>query len=161
MLRTKRSGFTFIEMLVVSVLISVLAAIITVSFISSGRFTRDARRKRDIANLQAALQQYKQTFGEYPESTICGGDFTWPGCDADWVPGIVPDFATVLPTDPKQNYTGEIGNLTTETYTYNYTRPTAVTYQLLTRLENDNDVSINGADYGYSGTNIYVVVEPK
>lgn len=160
-LRTKRSGFTFIEMLVVSVLIAVLAAILTVSFINAGSFTRDARRKKDLANLQAALEAYKLRFGTYPESSGCTGDMTWPGCTADWIPGLVPEYAATLPVDPKQNYSGDLTGLATETYTYNYTRPTAVTYQLITRLENDNDAMINGTAYGYSGTNLYVVVQPR
>lgn len=161
MSRIKSAGFTFIEILVVSVLISVLAAIITVSFIATGRFTRDARRKRDLSNLQAALELYKRQYGEYPESIGCGGDYTWPGCASDWIPGLVDEFATQLPSDPKQNTTGEIGDLSTETYTYNYTRPTATTYHLLTRLENADDNAINGDNFGYTGTNIYVVTEPR
>ncbi len=158
---TKQTGFTFIEMLVVGVIIAVLAAIVAVSFVTTGRFTRDARRKRDLANTQAALESYKQYNGIYPESTVCGGDFTWPGCDSDWIPGIQPDYLEILPVDPKSNYEGEISNLSTQTYTYNYTRLTNTSYQLLTRLENDDDASINGSTYGYTGSNIYVVVQPR
>jgi prepilin-type N-terminal cleavage/methylation domain-containing protein len=159
--RTKRAGFTFIEVLVVSVIIAVLAAILTVSFVNAGAFTRDARRKKDLANLQAALEAYKLANGAYPESSGCTGEVTWPGCIAEWIPGLIPEYAATLPVDPKQNYSGDITGLSIEAYTYNYTRPTAVTYQLITRLENENDAMINGSAYGYSGTNLYVVVEPK
>lgn len=159
--RIKTAGFTFIEMLVVSVLISVLAAIISVSFVTSGRFTRDARRKRDLANMQASLEAYKLRHGEYPDSSICGGETSWPGCAADWIPGIVPDYANALPVDPRQNYSGAIGSSTDETYTYNYTRLTAVSYHLLAKLENIDDEAANGDEYGYSGTGIYVVVQPR
>lgn len=155
------SGFTFIEVLVTSVLIAVLAAILTISFVAAGQFTRDARRKKDLANLQVALEAYKLQYGQYPDSDGCTGGVTWPGCVSDWIPGLVPTFTPSLPTDPKQNYSGEIADLATETYTYNYTRPTAVTYQLITRLENSSDGMINGDAYGYSGTNIYVVIQPR
>lgn len=159
--KTSRSAFTFIEILVVTVLIGVLAAIVVVSFVNAGAFTRDARRKKDLANLQAALEAYKLQNTEYPESNVCGGDFTWPGCSSEWIPDLAPDFVSDLPVDPRQNTTGEIGDTSTETFTYNYTRPTATTYQILTRLENENDTAVNGDDYGYSGTGIYVVVQPR
>lgn len=60
---TRRAGFTFIEILVVTVLIGVLASIVVVSYSSSSRVTRDARRKKDLASVQIALEVYKQNIG--------------------------------------------------------------------------------------------------
>lgn len=154
-------GFTFIEILVVTILIGVLATIVMVSFVSSSEHTRDARRKKDLAALQAALEVYKLNNGEYPSHTLCNAQATWPGCRTPWVPGMTEDYISALPVDPKQNTTGFIANLSTETFTYNYVRVTTTSYHLITRLENEDDDLVNGSTYGYSGAGIYVVTQPK
>lgn len=158
---TARKGFTFIEILVVTVILMLLMGIVVVSFQSASKQTRDARRKKDLAGLQSTLEMYKTNVGSYPASSGCGGSWTWPGCQSEWIPGLIPDYLSALPTDPKGDASAFIGNLSTATYTYNYSRPTATTYILLTRLENTADPVLNGDDYGYSGLGIYVVSEPK
>lgn len=154
-------GFTFIEILVVTILIGVLASVVIVSFISSSEHTRDARRKKDLAALQASLEVYKLNTGEYPSHTLCNATATWPGCRTPWIPGMTDEYISGLPVDPKQNTESFIGNTSTESYTYNYIRVTSTSYRLLTRLENENDPLINGDEYGYTGERIYVVSEPK
>lgn len=159
--RSASAGFTFIEILVVTILIGVLATIVMVSFVSTGEFTRDARRKKDLAALQAALEVYKLNNGEYPNHSLCNSTATWPGCRTPWIPGLNEEYVSQLPRDPRQNITGFIGNTNTETYTYNYIRVSATDYRLLTRLENENDTDLNGAQYGYTGEAIYVVLPPR
>lgn len=162
----KKNGFTFIEILVATVIIAVMTSIIVVTYSSASRTSRDARRKKDLANIQAALEIYKVQHGEYPSSAECvsGGGWTWPTCVAPrWIPDLDEDYIPSVPVDPKQNAAEFIGNSTppTLTHTYNYQRVTPASYYLLTRLENENDVGINGDDYGFTGEGIYVLVEPK
>ncbi len=163
----RRNGFTFIEILVVVVIIGVLAGIMSVSYVSAGKFTRDSRRKKDLANVRAALELYKVQNGEYPDSSTCpgGAGWTWPGCvSPQWIPGLDDEYMSELPTDPKGGTTAFIANDSTggtPRYTYNYRRLTATTYQLLARMENVDDPMINGEEYGFTGEGIYVLVEPK
>lgn len=166
MTKTRRSGFTFIEILVVVVIIGVLAGIMSVSYVSAGKFTRDARRKKDLANIRAALELYKVQNGAYPDGSTCssGAGWTWPGCvTPEWIPGLDDEFMSELPVDPKQNAAAFIANggSATPLYTYNYIRLTPTTYYLLAHLENEDDPMANGDEYGFEGEGIYVLVAPK
>ncbi len=164
--RSNQQGFTFLEVLVSTVIIAVMTAIIVVSYSSASRSSRDARRKKDLANIQAALEIYKLHNGEYPDSSACvsGSGWTWPGCLTPlWIPGLTADYIPTIPEDPKGDGNGFLGNTSPSTpdYTYNYQQVTPASYFLLTRLENTEDPALNGAQYGFSGEGIYVLVEPK
>lgn len=159
--RCSTLGFTLIELLVVTVLMAVFTSVAVISYQGAARYTRDARRKKDLSQIQAALEIYKQNNGYYPDHSTCNSSATWPGCLDPWIPGMTSDYMSTIPEDPKQNTTGFIGNLGTPTYTYNYVRITPTTYRILARLENTADSAINGSGYGYSGTGIYVVAEPR
>ena len=112
----KRSvaGFTFVEMLVVIAVIGVLAAVIYPNFSQSSAVARDAKRKADLRELQAAIELYKQKNGRYPEG--CKGPTTnlttvWSGhsgtfaCASgnQYIIDLAPEFISVLPQDPKLN----------------------------------------------------------
>lgn len=162
----KKNGFTFLEILVTTVIIGVMTAVIVVSYSSASKTTRDARRKKDLGNIQAALEIYKLQNGEYPDSSSCvsGGGWTWPNCIAPlWIPGLDESYIPTIPVDPKGNVNGYIGSTTPNPpdHTYNYQRLTPTTYYLLTRLENEEDPTVNGGTYGFTGEGIYVLVEPK
>ncbi len=107
-----KQGFTFIEILVVTVLIGVLAALIVVSYTYSLRNSRDARRKADLQNLQVALEAYKQAYGTYPPA----------------LSELLPDYINQQPLDPK----------TGAGYTYEYNSATG-TYTIEAALENNDD----------------------
>lgn len=158
---TARSGFTFLELLVVVVLMGVMASIVVVAYTSTSQRTRDARRKRDAAALQAALEIYKQRNGQYPLHTGCSAQATWPGCANPWIPGMTIDYISRLPQDPKENYYGFVANQVSGNYTYNYIRTSASSYQIIVKLEKTDDSAVNGSSYGYSGTGIYVLTEPR
>lgn len=159
--RRSRAGFTFLELLVVVVLMGVMASIVVVSYTSTSLRTRDARRKRDAAALQAALQIYKERNGAYPEHTDCSAQATWPGCTDPWIEGMTIEYISRLPQDPKENYYGFVANQVSGNYTYNYVRNSATSYHIIVKLEKTDDPDVNGSDYGYSGTGIYVLTEPR
>lgn len=165
-MKRSKNGFTLLEILVSTIIIGVMTAIIIVSYSSASRSTRDARRKKDLANIQAALEIYKIQNGAYPDSSDCvsGAGWTWPGCvSPNWISELDETYIPSIPVDPKNTAVGFIGNSSPATpdFTYNYQRLTATTYYLITRLENAEDPTVNGDEYGFTGAGIYVLVEPK
>lgn len=129
-----QSGFTFIEVLVVAVLIVVLTTIAMVSYRAISANTRDARRKQDADNIRVSLESYRQANGAYPLA-LAGA------IDTD-------EYLTEIPVDP---LTGK--DPTHPAYTYQ--RLSTLEYRLTVFLENDNDPLINGAN------NAYAQEEPK
>lgn len=66
----KRSrGFSMVELLVVATIIALLAAAGVVSFTTASRNSRDAKRRADLAQVQAALELYRTEEGAYPSSS--------------------------------------------------------------------------------------------
>ena len=114
-------GFTFIELLVVVAIIAVLTAVGVVSFQSTTKKARDAKRKADLEQIRSALELCRSETGEYPlaidSGVVCGAN----------------TYLSPLPKDPKDGATGFA-------YTYTYTSTTE--YELCaTTLEGKNEVS--------------------
>lgn len=65
----KKNGFTLIEILIVVAIIGLLATLGLVSFQTSLRRSRDARRIAEIKAMQNAAEQYFADNQEYPLST--------------------------------------------------------------------------------------------
>ncbi|MDQ5951769.1 MAG: ral secretion pathway protein [Patescibacteria group bacterium] len=66
-LRTKKSGFTLIEILIVTVIIGILATLGIVAYTNSLRNARNAKRVGDLNSIAAAWeQQYTTNAGTYP-----------------------------------------------------------------------------------------------
>lgn len=63
---TGSSGFTFIEMLVVSTLVVVFTSILVVAYTTSSHANRDRRREADVKQMQVALEQYYEIYKSYP-----------------------------------------------------------------------------------------------
>lgn len=62
----RRRGFTLVEMLVVIVIITALAALLVPAVMISIKSARQARIALEVANLAKALERYKMEIGEYP-----------------------------------------------------------------------------------------------
>lgn len=60
------SGFTFLELMVVIVILGVLAALISGNFVTSLKKGRDARRKSDLTQIQNTLELYYEDKKAYP-----------------------------------------------------------------------------------------------
>lgn len=150
----KTNGFTFIELLVTTVLIILLTTIAIVSYRNAAQASRDARRKKDSDNIRVALEAYKQVYGVYPDESPCAsGDADWgySDCSDDWIVGLEPEYISDLGSDPQQA-AGWNG--------YAYHRVSDTDYELVVFLENENDPLTNGGEYGLS-ENAYVQEEPK
>ncbi len=106
-------GLTLIEVLVVIAIIGILAAVISVNAVESGKISRDAKRQADLRMLQSAVELYKNKNGQYPEG--CNNAGEWSGqlgsqyeCtngSSQYITGLAPEFIPVLPYDPKLNGT--------------------------------------------------------
>lgn len=108
LLKSYNRGFTLVEILVVVGIISILAAVIAINAIDSGKISRDAKRQADLRTLQSAIELYKNKEGRYPEG--CNGAGNWSGqkdgkaeCGngTQYIVGLAPKYIPVLPRDPK------------------------------------------------------------
>lgn len=75
--RTNRQGFTVVELIVVVVVISILAAIILVAYNSMQTQARDSHRTDTIGKIRNALEIYKAKNGTYPAATPNPGASSW------------------------------------------------------------------------------------
>jgi len=55
----KRNGFTLIEVMVVTTIIAILAAVGMVSYQTANQKARDGKRKADMEQIRSALEMYK------------------------------------------------------------------------------------------------------
>ena len=62
---------------------------------------RFAQRKRDLAQINAALKAYHQRYGSYPVSKGFDGiNSAWGNNSETWISGLAPEFIRELPRDP-------------------------------------------------------------
>ncbi|MGD9126803.1 MAG: prepilin-type N-terminal cleavage/methylation domain-containing protein [Planctomycetia bacterium] len=64
--RTKRAGFTLVELLVVITIIAILASMATVGIVAAIRAARRAAISREMAQMSMTLGKYKSDHGDYP-----------------------------------------------------------------------------------------------
>lgn len=120
-----KSGFTLIEVLVVVAIIGVLASLVVANVLGVRQRGRDAQRKSDLRQIQAALELYRADQGAYPASlpATCNSAFTGGG----------NTYLSKTPCDPLST--------TSTSYRYTYTPGAAPinTYTLKACLENTSD----------------------
>jgi prepilin-type N-terminal cleavage/methylation domain-containing protein len=93
--RSKKSGFTLIEMLVTVAVMAVMAAgVASVAGLGSKRFARDADRQADIQTVASAVIMYRNDLSFYPE---CPGAAA--SCAVTAVAGLTPTYLQTIPTD--------------------------------------------------------------
>jgi prepilin-type N-terminal cleavage/methylation domain-containing protein len=64
--REKRHAFTLVEMLTVVIIIGILASLMLVAFGAARTRARVATIKMEVSQLDMALENYRQKYGEYP-----------------------------------------------------------------------------------------------
>ncbi|MFB6212908.1 MAG: prepilin-type N-terminal cleavage/methylation domain-containing protein [Candidatus Magasanikbacteria bacterium] len=70
--RTKKEGFTLIEMLVVVAIIGLLSSAVLVGLNDARQRARDARRISDLRQIQNGLELYYNSNGRYPPNEVYG-----------------------------------------------------------------------------------------
>ncbi|OHB18655.1 MAG: hypothetical protein A2749_01165 [Parcubacteria group bacterium RIFCSPHIGHO2_01_FULL_45_26] len=114
----RNKGFTLIELLVVIAIIGILSSVVLASLNNAREKARDARRISDIKNVQLAMElNADDNNGNYAASLAA----------------LVPDYISVVPTDPLNSAAYNFASETTE-------------YHVGTTLENANNMPDNDAD---------------
>jgi len=97
--RRGRGAFTLIELLLVMVIISILAAIVVPRLTGRKLQAQIAAAKQDISNIKVALDIFEKDNGRYPtQSEGINALVTNPGSLPDWT-ATLPS----LPVDPWQH----------------------------------------------------------
>jgi general secretion pathway protein G len=126
----KPAGFTLMELLIVIAIIAVLTTFTVANFLTGRTRARDAQRKSDLRQIQAALELYRADQGTYPPLL--------PACGSSLTSGGVK-YMQKVPCDP--------ANSGQQIYTYVYT---GIEYKLVSCLENINDKQKDASnDAGY------------
>ncbi len=107
---TNRSGFTLIEILVVTTIISILSAILYANFTSARQDARNKIMRTTLSEIQLALEVYRAQNGFYPVPAntpatcyaAASGIFTGinsTNCPTHrgYISNLVPDFIAALP----------------------------------------------------------------
>lgn len=91
-------GFTLVEILLVTGVLTILMGAILVIVKPAFLFgqARDSRRKNDLKQIQAALEQYKQDHNTYPATP------GWQNSTgaSPWLAGLDATYIKFLPIDP-------------------------------------------------------------
>ena len=171
-LKNNQSGFTFVELLVVIVIMAVLVAgTANYLFGQGGSKARDVERKNEVKQVSALLEQFVSSYGEPPNKDVksrkikeraseCG--------DVEDYPTLMNCFKTLnylageglinVAEDPKQDIENDEGNA----YQYLYGADNN-TWKVCALLENQTDPDLNDSysgsgEYGEEGARTYCLV---
>ena len=123
----KQKGFTMVELLVVVTIIAVLTAVGAVSYGSTAKKSRDAKRTSDIEAIRTALELYRSDEGEYPVLTVNASTCI----TSSSIASATETYLEKVPTDPINT------TRSTVLYCYKYSG-NATSYTLTIYLEGEN-----------------------
>jgi len=160
-LKNNRSGFTFVELLVVIVIMAVLvAASANYLFSQGGSKARDTERKNEIKQVAALVEQFVSSYGEPPNTNIQNRKIKNTSWLSDCLSvgdykALMKCFKTLkyiegeglekLTLDPKEG----IENAEGKTYNYMYAADNNG-WKICALLENQTDPDLNGNYEGKS-----------
>jgi len=96
-----QKGFTFIEILVVTTIIGILATIGLTSYQVANKKARDGKRRADIEQIRSALEMCRADNNVYPDDisagVVCGNSYLSPiphdpKCPAGVCEGVFEDY---------------------------------------------------------------------
>lgn len=146
--RKRSSGFTIVELLIVVVVISILAAITVVSYNGVQSRARDSKRIEKVKAIERAMELYYADNGRYPpiqdgsgaEGTCGSQTENWGHCDRNLA--LSNALAPYMQIDPTS-----LSNATQGNYYYYYTSQSTNNYQyygLMVYLEGSGGQSDGG-----------------
>lgn len=130
-------GFTLIEVLVAATIIAILAAIGMVSYAQAAKRSRDAKRRADLAQIQAALEMWRTDNSTYP----AGSDVNLASSDL----GLVSGYIAAMPKDPKPS-----------SFSYYYTAISSYAYCLSAAVENTSEATDQCPSGKHTGYNYFI-----
>lgn len=95
---TNKTGFTMIELLVVTTIIIVLTSISFVSFRGTAVRTRNTKREADISKVRSALEIYRSVYSSYP--VYAGNNLTTNFTNLTANNAFTPFISSETITDP-------------------------------------------------------------
>jgi prepilin-type N-terminal cleavage/methylation domain-containing protein len=98
-MKTSKSGFTLVEILIVLIVISILAALVIVSYGNVQAKARDTRRMSDLQNIAEAIGTYRAKFGN-DVTTGCGDT----GIGNGWFNKQTPPYKSILACLTEKGY---------------------------------------------------------
>ena len=112
-MRAARSnGFTIVELLIVIVVIGILATITIVAYGNIQSKAKFNKINAELITMRKLINMYKAENGTYPST---GGTYRYQRVDGNnFIPGVVPAYANVLPKVTDTPYGGN----TNDTYIY-------------------------------------------
>lgn len=136
-------GFTFLELMLVIVILGVLAALISGNFVTSLKKGRDARRKTDLDQIQKALELYYEDKRAYPTPAAVNPKLPFQA-----------SFCETNPCNGTKAYMQRMPGDPTSGNTYDY-ESDGTYYKLYSCMENNLDqgpgVDQSGYQYESSG----------
>lgn len=136
-----KKGFTLIELLIVIGIISILVAMEMFVYLNSQKTARDGKRRADLENVRAAIEQYRSSNNSYPASMTFNTNCNTNGPLTDGSSNI---YVNPLPSDPKcSNYRYDYSALPSGC---NGTTTVCTDYTLRTRLEQTTTSCPAGTD---------------
>jgi prepilin-type N-terminal cleavage/methylation domain-containing protein len=103
--KTKKKGFTLVELLITITIISMLSSVVIVSLSSARTRAKTAKSIAQLRSVNDAVQAYYAQTGSYPVSSGWQGYCSYWGADLgdNWIPELAAaGIGTgILPTDPR------------------------------------------------------------
>ena len=113
----RQSGFTLVELLIVVIILSILAAIVVPQFASSSDDAKISALDSSLSNMRSAIDLYYQQHGKYPSAATAAGG-TCPGGGTAGTGAINTEQAFV---DQMTRYTNSAGqSCTTKDAVFKY-----------------------------------------
>ncbi len=172
LLKNNQSGFTFVELLVVIVIMAVLiAASANYLFSQGGSKARDIERKTELKQSAALIEQFVSSYGEPPNSNIKSrkirdrvsecervGDYKALMTCFKALKYLVGDGLVNIAEDPKEGIANSAGDI--HYYLYGADNNG---WKLCALLENQTDPDLNDSyqgsgQYGDEGHRTYCIV---
>jgi prepilin-type N-terminal cleavage/methylation domain-containing protein len=99
--RSRQTGFTLVELLVVISIVGLLAGLMTVAVPRAMEGGKKAKAKGELTAIVAAVKAYKQEYGRWPGSATATSDTTFEDTDSKSLLSALGGTSNALVENPK------------------------------------------------------------
>lgn len=101
MTRTRKSGFTLVEILIVVIILGILAAIVIPQFTNASQDARESSLSGQLQTIRSQVELYKMQHGDTLPNLVAKWDQLTTQTKVDGTAGT--DFGPYLQSDPKNS----------------------------------------------------------